>query len=119
MSESEARIISILGDPGPLRALRTRHFLGPPAGLPELEGEQTLLPFAKILVIEGEPDGASLYRYTKDGEPAGDTWHTDVEEALLQAEFEFGDLLGPWESVPDATVDVVQYAQARLGNDRS
>jgi hypothetical protein len=40
MSESEARMISILGDPEPLRALRTRHFLGPPGGLPELEGNR-------------------------------------------------------------------------------
>ncbi len=114
---SETRLVNILGDPEPSRPLQTRHFLGLPPGVAGSDGVQTLLPFAKFLVIEQEPDGTSLYRYSKEGEPAGDTWHTDFDEALHQAEFEFGELLGRWESVPADATDAVSYAQSLLARE--
>src|SRR5438876_12133363 len=56
---------------------QARHFAGPtePAGLP-IE-----LPWPDIVLIEERPDGVFLFRFSADGEDAGDTWHRTVDAA--------------------------------------
>jgi hypothetical protein len=51
-----------------------------------------------------------LYRYTSKGEPVGDTWHPTVEEPIEQAQYEYGEILGPWIEVP-AGRDALEFAQ--------
>ena len=62
-----------------------------------------------VLVIETRDDGIFLFRYVKDGVLAGDTWHLSVDDAKLQADFEFGDKVGRWSIVPESTEREVEY----------
>jgi len=62
-----------------------------------------------LIVIEEKPDGVFLFRFSTDGQVVGDTWHMTVEEAKHQAQFEFGDLLSDWKSVPADVEDVVSF----------
>lgn len=49
------------------------------------------LPDRLEIELEGGPgDPCMIYRYTDDGEFCGDTWHEKLEDALAQAEFEYG-----------------------------
>jgi hypothetical protein len=57
-----------------------------------------------------EPSGPMVYRYTAQGDFAGDTWHEDIEQAKEQAEFEYGDALGEWREVPLDVSDPHTYA---------
>lgn len=51
--------------------------------------EEGKLPSAKWLeIVEGD-SGFYLYHYTANGECISDTWHSSVNEAMAQAEFEF------------------------------
>lgn len=67
---------------------------------------------AVLLAIEERPDGVFLFRFTANGEAAGDTWHRSVQEAQDQARYEFGDLLPQWKPVPDDVEDVVSFGLA-------
>jgi len=60
------------------------------------------------LVIEQDDPGFLLFRYTTDGSFAGDTWHETVDHAKEQANFEFGNAVSEWSSVPDDVADPVQ-----------
>ena len=78
-----------------------------------------MLPVADvILLVGGKEEGAMLFRYTAHGDFGGDTFHSNAEEALEQAAFEYGDALGEWLTVPDDIIDphafAVQYAHDRL-----
>jgi len=48
------------------------------------------LPPAALLAIDDGPQGTLLVRYSADEKFAGDTWHSNLDEAKSQAEFEFG-----------------------------
>jgi len=92
------------------RRFKTRHLVGLP---PELTGGVDTgypLPRAEVVVLETRPEGVFLVRFTRDGEFAGDTWHPTADEAHGQADFEFGDALGPWKDVPDDASDPVAFA---------
>lgn len=96
------------------QAPRTRHFSGFP---PEVTGgrdHRTELPPARVLVIEESPDGFMLYRYTVDGHCAGDTWHSDLDHAIHQAQHEYADALGEWRPVPENVEDAVVFALAAV-----
>jgi hypothetical protein len=74
------------------------------------------MPWPAFLLVEHRPDGIFLFRYTAEGEYAGDTWHQSHEEAIGQARFEYGDLVGDWLPVPPEVRDVVAFARhLRLG----
>ena len=95
---------------------RVGHFLGLP---PELTGGQDhreRLAWPRVVVIEEDPDGFFLYRYTEDGRAVGDTWHQSVDEAKEQAAFEYGHLLTGWRNVPPDVVDPVAFALAAEGS---
>ncbi len=70
------------------------------------------MPLPDVLIIERDisPDpGFMLYRYTKSGTFAGDTWHENLEDAKHQAEFEYGNTLGEWQEVPEDVQDTLPY----------
>ena len=79
-----------------------------------------MLPIADVilLVIDRDPGATMLFRYTAHGDFGGDTFHTNSDEALAQATFEYGEALGEWIDVPDDVGDAhafaVAYAHDRL-----
>ena len=57
-------------------SLKTKHYTGLPPELTEGIDQRTLLPKAKVLVIEETGEGFFLFRYTETGEfkvNSGDT----------------------------------------------
>jgi len=72
-------------------------------------------PVADVLVLEAanaDGEGVMLYRYTTEGIFCGDTWHASVQEAMDQARYEYGDVLGGWCEIPLSEADAVAYALA-------
>lgn len=72
----------------------------------------------RVVILTDSSKGSTLFRYTVDGQFAGDTWHESPEFAREQAEFEYGKALGPWQAIPPAVPDAeeVQFALRRLGD---
>ena len=107
-----SRRITLLGPLAGER--RTAHT----AGFPLDAGK--LLPTADVLLLVADDDGpgAMVFRYTAHGELGGDTWHVSVDDALEQADFEYGDAVLGWEDVPADVADAhdfaVRYAADRL-----
>ena len=94
---------------------RVRHMLGFPPNLVPGAEEQIQLPEPELLVIDVESDQSTfLYRLTKIGDAAGDTWHTGLAEALAQAEFEFAGRIGEWQEIPESASDACDYAIASI-----
>lgn len=91
---------------------RVRHYVGFPPHLGGVDGEiqRTKLPGADVLMIEAREDGFFLFRFTRAGDFAGDTWHLSLDDAKHQAGFEFGDDFGEWIEVPDSETDPVRFA---------
>ena len=89
---------------------KVRQLVGLPPEIAGPEAEQQQLPWPRVLVLEEEPGGYYLYRYTETGEFGGDTWHMNLEDAKHQAVFEFGDRLGPWREVPEDVADPIAFA---------
>jgi hypothetical protein len=99
---------------GRLAEPKVKHYWGLP---PELTGGKDLrgmMDFPAFVTIEETPDGVFLFRFTANGQVVGDTWHMTVEEAKEQAQFEFGDLLSDWESVPADVKDIVVFGLNEL-----
>lgn len=63
-----------------------------------------------VLLILQDRYGFFLYRFTKSGHDAGDTWHRNIEEAQEQARYEYGDLVGDWMIIPSSADDAVAFA---------
>ena len=71
------------------------------------------MPPAQAVLMEVEGNGsAQVYRYTLDGEFAGDTWHESKENAQDQLEFEYGGSVGTWSEVPREVADAHEYLLA-------
>ena len=102
----------------PLVARRTRHYVGSPEAVDGVEG-QVDLPTPSFLVLLQTEEGVYLDRYTKTGDRCGDTWHTSVQEALEQAEYEYGERLGEWQVVPESESEAVDFVMARLKSYKS
>ena len=93
-----------------------RHALGFPSDLARDCDESQELPQPDVLVIEEKPDaGVFLYRLTLNGEPCGDTWHQNMDDARHQAEYEYGDAVGEWRSIPPEVSDPQEFAIAAVG----
>lgn len=92
----------------------TRHFVGIP---PEVTGGRNYrkpLPHPDVLVIEEQASGVFLFRYTRDGDFGGDTWHMTVDDAKEQAEREYEGIVGEWRQVPPETTDAVAFALSQM-----
>lgn len=103
-------IALITGDLAEVEERKVLHLVGFPPGLLDSEDHRERLPWPRILILEKETDGYSLYRYTEAGDFGGDTWHMSLEDAKHQAEFEFGEQLGPWREVPEGVSDPIAFA---------
>lgn len=89
---------------------KTRQFKGLPPELTEGIDHREVLPWPRILLVEEEQDGFSLYRFTEDGKCVGDTWHLTLEDAYDQAQFEYRNELGDWKQVPESIEDPLVFA---------
>ena len=67
------------------------------------------MPLAKVLTIEEHAGSIYLYRYSKNGAPAGDTLHESLKDAKNQAEFEYEDALSEWKVIPDNESDPMKF----------
>lgn len=96
--------------------LRTKHYSGlPPEVTDDGQDTRTMMPWPAILLINEEDSGVFLYRFTADGEYAGDTWHQSLDDAKHQAEFEFAPHYSEWIAVPRDVEDPLAYAVGRKG----
>ena len=68
------------------------------------------MAFPDAVLAESDAASVMLYRYRRDGEFCGDTWHASLADAQGQAEYEYRGALGPWSPVPQDVVDAHQYA---------
>ncbi len=76
------------------------------------------MPPADVLIIENEPDGVFLERYSRNGIFAGDAWHQTLAEAFSQADEEYQVERSAWREVPSG-VDAVEYAVTAARSERS
>ncbi len=93
---------------------RVRQFLGLPPELTGGEDHRERLPWRRVLMIEQKPDGVFLFRFTADGTCCGDTWHLSVDDAIAQAESEYGGLLDSWKEVPEHIRDPIAFAVSMI-----
>jgi len=105
---SDRRMVILVNRPDLLP--KTRQFQGLPPEITEGIDHREALPWPRILLIEEEQDGFSLYRFTEDGKCVGDTWHLIIEDAYDQARFEYSDNLGDWKQVPESITDPLAFA---------
>lgn len=88
-----------------------RHARGFPTDLSRDFEESQEMSQPDVLVIEDRSDaGVFLSRLTLNGEACGDTWHQSVDDARYQAEFEYGEAVGEWRSVPSGVSDPQGFA---------
>jgi hypothetical protein len=83
----------------------------------ERAAPQSVLPPAEFLVIEADQHGTYLFRYTRKGDFAGDTWHATTDDAIAQAEYEFGIIRTDWRQVPPEVEDVIRYVLSGASRD--
>jgi hypothetical protein len=48
------------------------------------------MPPTRYVLVEELDEGHFLFRFASDGSDGGDPWHESLEDALEQAEFEYG-----------------------------
>jgi hypothetical protein len=89
---------------------KVKHFVGMPPELTQGQDDREKLPTARFLVLEERPEGFFLFRYAEDHSFAGDTWHMNFNDAIHQAEYEYGDQLSEWREVPPNIDDSVAFA---------
>jgi hypothetical protein len=61
----------------------------------------TMLKPARHIVLEQHPEGTHIFRYDDNWNFSGDTWHTNVEEALGQIEWEFETTGLTWQPITE------------------
>jgi hypothetical protein len=95
-----------------------RHFIGLPPSIDSEGFGSEELPPARVAVIARRSDGYFLFRFDPAGEEVGDTWYRTEEEALLQAQNEFGSAIERWIEVPDAEPgELGNFVTQLLGSD--
>jgi hypothetical protein len=98
--------------------VKVRHYWGFPPELTSGENLREQMPFPAVLLIETDPDGVFLFRFTADGQVVGDTWHETIEDAQHQATFEYENSLSDWIAVPPDVEDVVAFALRKKSHSR-
>jgi hypothetical protein len=100
--------------PRNISPLKANQFLGVPPDLTGGEDQRQARDVARFLVIEETPEGFFLYRFDKDGQCVGDTWHANEEEAREQADYEYGKGTTSWSNIPESVDDVVKFTLAHI-----
>jgi hypothetical protein len=94
---------------------RARHFVGLPPELTSGKDSRVSFGLARVLILTQRPKGGVMFdRYTQNGGVAGDTWHENFDDAMEQAQFEYGDAVGEWREVPAEVEDPVAYALKQI-----
>lgn len=70
------------------------------------------MPSPSALIVFGGAGGVFLERVTSTGESCGDTWHLDLDEAIDQARYEYGDAIVGWREIPSEVADPFEYASS-------
>lgn len=95
---------------------KAHHVIGFPTEIGADNNKIQKLPSPDVLVIEQEAEGSVfLYRMTRGGKPGGDTWHQSINDAKHQAEYEYGQVLGDWQPIPESAVDARDFAIKTIG----
>lgn len=90
---------------------KTKHYMGLPPEVTNNINKAKILKVAKVLVVfDTVVNGYELYRYDKNGEFAGDTWHETEDDATEQAKFEFNLKGIYWRHIPRDIDDPIKYA---------
>jgi len=72
------------------------------------------LPDPDVLLLFAREWGDFLmYRYDRDGECGGDSWHPNLEDAKAVAKDEYGNAVGSWDAVPQDVGDMKSFVVAR------
>ena len=98
-----ARIVKIVEQP------LVVHFMGLPLELTQQRDERIPLPYAYILLIAEKADGIYLFRFTKEGDYAGDTWHQSIFDAQRQARYEYQVQAIDWHPIPQNVTDALLF----------
>ena len=85
------------------------HFIGLPLRFTQQRDERIRLPQAQVLLIEDRVDGVYLFRFTKNGDYAGDTWHQSIDDAQGQAEYEYQVQAVDWYPIPQNATDALLF----------
>ncbi len=91
---------------------KTKHYRGLPPQMGGAPDSAQVMESPVLLVIEQDPEGVFLFRFTADRRCVGDTWHKSADAAKDQAAFEFDDLLTQWKEVPAEVTDPVAFGLA-------
>ena len=95
---------------------KTLHSVGLPAALNEGVMPHAMPPPDVLVINQEGPGNVFLHRFTRSGEFAGDTWHASVDEALRQADHEYGPALTSWTGVPEDVTDIREFCRIPLLN---
>jgi len=106
------RKVAVLRNTAVAQIPAIRHFVGEMTSDGSID--RARLPTAQVLILEeasaGRDTGYFLYRFTKSGDPAGDTWHATEAEAFAAVLGEFGNRVLTWTDVPDNVEDELGFA---------
>jgi hypothetical protein len=87
-----------MSDPVILRRLRLTQAHSPTGKTRHRSGGALLPPPAELRIAQYSNDpGYYLLHYDSDGREMTDTYHDSLEDAIAQAEWEFGAHEGEWE----------------------
>lgn len=108
----KAKLLAILKDRNLVQ--KSRHYEGFPLELSNREETRKLLGPAAFIAIQENSDGIFLYRFDRNGNVVGDTWHMTIEDAKHQADYEYGEAIEKWVAVPSETTDVIAFGHSCL-----
>ncbi len=78
----------------------TRHYVGIPIEVGGDPVDQVDLPQARLVIVHPAEGWLHVGAVDSLGHYAGDTWHESLEDALHQAQYEYGEALEGWADVP-------------------
>jgi len=80
---------------------KVKHNVGFPAGLENGTPQEKGLHLVLRLLIEQNQDGVFLYRVSNKNEILADTWHASIDDAIVQANYEYGEIICEWRDATD------------------
>lgn len=102
-----------------LRLRDSRQYCGLPAELNNGVDSRSPMPSALWLFIRPYPhsnsEAVELYRFASNGQAAGDSWHTNYNEATEQAFDEYDVPVDSWKVVPHEKWGDLNYSALLFG----
>ena len=66
-------------------------------------GEALPIPDRAEIEVDDKSGNCMFYRYTRNGSFCGDTWHQSLDDAIRQAEYEYGLVRGDFVLVVEGS----------------